>query len=139
MPSVPRIGKRGSPGQHRLVESHATSWKTPKRRIAMRTWSATTGRKVRNLRTGPRGWAKEPSAIASFTCLVDRLHRRAVEVRAVIRQQHIPRSAIDWSRATYGPLAIIAVLYVAGHDEYATPTSRRIAYIGIIGGNKAVW
>ena len=37
-------GKRGPPGQHRLVESHATSWKTPKRRIAMRTWSATDGK-----------------------------------------------------------------------------------------------
>src|SRR5208282_3048280 len=34
------------------------------------------------------------------------------------------------------PLAIIAVLHVTGHDDYVTPTSRRIAHIGIIGGNK---
>src|SRR5271166_5613721 len=36
------------------------------------------------------------------------------------------------------PLAVIAVLYLAGHDDYVRPTSRRIARIGIIGDNKAV-
>src|SRR5271165_2409066 len=39
----------------------------------------------------------------AFTCLVDGLHRWAAEVGAVSAAQHVPRSAIDWSRTTLRP------------------------------------